>query len=232
MSTTLSILKWVFSILGFGMLALAVAIYQSDSEFVANAKSAVGVVTGFETHTSDGKVYYQPVIQFTAEGEEHRFVSSVGSGAKAFQKGESVNLLYTPGAPEEAKIDRFFHLWGGALIVAIFGVFFFSIGALMFLVGILKRRKKAALMRNGSTICAQIKSVERNARLSVNGRHPYVITCEWMNPETYSVHRFESENIWFDPTDYLTQGTINVFVKPGNLKVYYVDISFLPQMAS
>ncbi|MFY1667792.1 DUF3592 domain-containing protein [Pseudomonas sp. Pseu.R1] len=232
MNVILLILKWVFSIVGLGMLVMAVSSYKSDSEFLKGAASVVGVVEGFKTRVSEGVVYYQPVIKFAADSGEHSFVSSVGSNPAAYKKGESVNVLYKVHAPEEAKIDSFFSLWGDVVVEVLLGVVFFSIGAAMFLMGLLKRRKKAALMRRGASLCATITSVERNARFSVNGRHPYVITCEWTNPETYALHRFESEHIWFDPTVYVTQDKINVFVKPGNLKVYYVDISFLPPSAS
>ncbi|MNH47046.1 hypothetical protein D3C79_1101060 [compost metagenome] len=74
--------------------------------------------------------------------------------------------------------------------------------------------------------------MEWNTRISVNGRHPYVIRSQWLNPRTSEVHLFESDNIWFDPSDYLKDESISVFIDKKNPKKYHVDITFLPKIAA
>ncbi len=42
----------------------------------------------------------------------------------------------------------------------------------------------------------------------------------------------QSEDIWFDPVEFIKSKTIDVYVDPVNFKKYYMDISFLPHMES
>ncbi|MFJ3487341.1 DUF3592 domain-containing protein [Pseudomonas sp. NPDC090202] len=228
-----SLIKYIFLFLGIVTLVITAVTYQGRNDFLDSALPAEGIVVSFQVKRSDGSTYYNPVVEFAdRDGEKRSFVSSTGSNPPAYKKGESVDVLYAPHAPEEATINSFFELWGGVVISAILGTVFSSVGALMFLMARFKRKRKEQLMKIGVTVGAQLQSVERNGRFSMNGRNPYIITCQWTNPETYAIHRFESENIWFDPSEYITRETIDVYVKPGNLRVYYVDVSFLPEVAS
>ncbi|MNJ77778.1 hypothetical protein D3C77_753610 [compost metagenome] len=58
-----------------------------------------------------------------------------------------------------------------------------------------------------------------------------MIVCNWRNPVTQEVHRLESENIWYDPSDYINVSKVRVFVDKQNPRRYYMDISFLPKLA-
>jgi len=42
---------------------------------------------------------------------------------------------------------------------------------------------------------------------------------------------FRSENLWFDPSDHVTQEKIPVLVDEANMKKYWVDTTFLPKLA-
>ena len=88
------------------------------------------------------------------------------------------------------------------------------------------------MKRSGTPIKAKYESVEINRSLKVNGKRPYKIHAQWLNPETDEVHIFDSDNIWFDPTDYITDDEITVLIDKKNPKRYFVDTSFLPRMAS
>jgi hypothetical protein len=80
---------------------------------------------------------------------------------------------------------------------------------------------------------ADVVGVERDTRIKLNGRSPYRIVCQWLNPADQKVYRFESEPMWVDPTNYL-QGRkhLPVRVDPEQPKRrYWMDIAFLPQAA-
>jgi hypothetical protein len=94
-----------------------------------------------------------------------------------------------------------------------------------------KTRKRTSLRQAGMAVQARFQSVEVNYSLSVNGRNPYVICCQWLNPETQEVHMFESDNLWFNPSDHIRADSLTVFIEPGNPRKYHVDLSFLPRMA-
>jgi hypothetical protein len=65
----------------------------------------------------------------------------------------------------------------------------------------------------------------------VNGRSPYHIISQSPDPASNTVRVFESENIWFDPSEYIKEETIDVLVDPNNPRKYVMDISFLPKLA-
>jgi hypothetical protein len=67
--------------------------------------------------------------------------------------------------------------------------------------------------------------------LSVNDRHPFQIVTQWQNPSTSEIHVFESDNIWYDPSEFITNQRITVYIEKENPKKYWVDLSFLPKMA-
>ena len=58
-----------------------------------------------------------------------------------------------------------------------------------------------------------------------------MIVSQWQNPATSKLHIFESDNIWFDPTDFIKTDKIKVWIDRKNPKKYMVDLSFLPEVA-
>ena len=92
-----------------------------------------------------------------------------------------------------------------------------------------RAKKQQWLLENGQIIKAKLFSIELNQRINVNGRSPHVIMCQWQDPVTSQVHLFKSNNIWFNPSEFIDRSkTINVFCDPANMKSYVVDTSFLP----
>ncbi|MFK8332309.1 DUF3592 domain-containing protein [Pseudomonas sp. BJa5] len=228
----LSVIKYVFSTIGVLSLLGAAAAYKSSSDFLDEAVPASGKVVALVKSRSSDSVSFYPVIQFLdEEGRSFEFRSNAGSNPPTFLVGEEVRVLYAAEHPEDAKVDAFFALWGVSLVLAVIGGPFLFIGMLMVTIGRLRTRKHAYLQKNGVAIEAKFQSVERNFRLSVNGRNPYLIMCQWLNPQTSQVHMFQSENIWFDPSLYIKDESIRVLIERNNPKKYHVDISFLPKAA-
>ncbi|WP_100638443.1 DUF3592 domain-containing protein [Marinobacter salexigens] len=229
---TLNIIKYVFAFIGACMLAGAFASYSSTASFLERSETAQGtVVELIRSRSSDSNSYY-PVVQFTARnGREIEFQSSTGSYPAPYDRGEQVTVLYESTNPEDAVIDSFFSLWGVVLIVGILGSAFGLVGGGMMSYGLLKGRSKAYLQKNGVQIHASLQGVEQNTSLTVNGRNPFRIVCQWQHPQTRELHVFRSDNLWFDPTDHVNQEKVPVLVDEGNLKRYWVDTSFLPKLA-
>ncbi|MEM7019643.1 MAG: hypothetical protein AAF512_20190, partial [Pseudomonadota bacterium] len=117
---------------------------------------------------------------------------------------------------------------GAPLVMGFMGALFFLVGFSIILVGYFNVRKKRYLQQHGIAIQTKFHSTSINADIAVNGRHPWVIYTKWHEPGTNELHEFKSENLWFDPTEYIEQGEITVLIEKGNPKKYYVDVSFLP----
>jgi len=229
---TLTLIKYVFSALGVGMLVGAFLWYQHTKSFIAEAQRAEGSVVQLVASRSGDSVTYKPVVRFSAQtGEEIEFTSSSGSSPPSYAEGEKVPVLYRPSDPHNARIDGAFSLWGGALIVGGLGAIFFTIGAAMILFTRLKEKKIDYLRQHGTPIKADLQGIELNTSFHVNGRHPFRVLVQWQDPVTSELHIFRSDNLWFDPSRYVEGKEITVFMERNNPKKFHVDLSFLPKVA-
>ncbi|MGF7116402.1 hypothetical protein QF017_005927 [Pseudomonas laurylsulfatiphila] len=229
----ISVLKFGFSLVGIALLAGAMMLYKNTNNFLDNAVSETGTVVDLVKVRGDNSITYKPVVEFTArDGQKVEFTSSVSSNPPSHSVGEIVEVLYLPSNVQAAKINSYARLWGGFLVTLVLGVVFSLVGGLIFFVGMLRRRKKDHLQRNGVVVEATVQSVVNNYSVSINGKSPFMIQCQWLDPATSELHLFESENIWFDPSGFINDEKIKVFVERNNLKKYHVDISFLPKLKS
>lgn len=202
--------------------------YSNTQDFLSKAVVTEGTVTKLV-----GSKFYNPVVEFkTQSGRLVKFTSSFGSNPPSYSEGEVVEVIYQETSPEQARIKDFFSLWGVSIIFGGIGFVFFLIGIVIISVSVLKDKKIKYLKRNGIPVIARFQSVEVNNSLKVNGKKPYQICAHWQDPVTSELHIFNSENLWFDPTDYIKQSEITVLIEKDNPKNYYVDISFLPKVAS
>lgn len=228
----LTLFKYLSSIVGVTLLVGAIFFYKNTSDFLLSAVSAQGTIIDLVQSKNSELVSYPPLVRFIdADGQAVEFTSSTGVSAASYPLGDSVEVLYLPHNVEDAKIKGFFALWGAALLMAFLGAGLVLIGAVVFLFGMLRGRKKAYLQRSGVALEAQIQAVELNQSLSMNGQNPFVALCQWLSPATRQVQVFQNENIWFDPSPYIKQDAIKVLIEKDNPKKYYVGISFLPKQA-
>lgn len=136
---TLAVLKYFFTVAGVGMVLGGVLWYHSTSTFLHDAVRARGTVVDLLRSRSGDSTVYRPVLTFTTErGETIRFVSSSGSRPPGYSKGEEVAIWYRPAEPQNASVDGFFSLWGGALILGGLGSVFLLIGAALHFVRVLE----------------------------------------------------------------------------------------------
>jgi len=232
-----SIAKYLFVLVGAGMLIGAIGWHSSTRHFLARASRAHGTVVALLQHHSsnssnNSSITYSPVVRFNDGSQDVQFNSSSSSNPPSYNIGETVPVLYLASNPYNAKIDSFFALWGGSLILAVLGGAFLLVGGGLIYVPRQQARADDRLRHDGMPVQAQFQSVQFMSNIEVNGRNPYRVLAQWQDPKTSLVHVFASHNLWFDPTSYIKQKEIRVFIKRGNPKHYYVDLSFLPALAS
>jgi hypothetical protein len=229
---TIGVLQWVFLLIGAGLLVGAGLVASRTQSFLAGAESAPGKVVGMRPHRSDRGTTYAPVVEFQpASGARQTFEESTSTSPPAYRLGEAVEVLYDPSDPTDARLRGLFSLWGGSLILGGIGAVFALVGGGMLLSRRAARRSAEDLRLRGRRVQARFQAVERNGALRVNGRSPWRITCQWVDPATGLLHVFRSENLWFDPTDHIRTSELTVFVDPRNPKRHHVDLSFLPKLA-
>lgn len=228
---TFSILKYVFLVIGLALLTGAFFLYQNKKAFLEKADTAQGTVIELLQSRSDNSTTYKPLVSFkTKEGRQIEFTSSVSSNPPGYDEGETVEVLYDPADPKDANINGFASLWLGPLILGILGAVFSLVGFLIILFKNLKQRKSQYLLDNGRRIATKFESVQFNSSYEVNGRSPFQIYSQWLDTNTNELYVFKSDNIWFDPTDFIKTEEIKVMIDPHNPKKYFMDISFLPKV--
>ncbi|MBU0479916.1 MAG: DUF3592 domain-containing protein [Proteobacteria bacterium] len=132
------------AVIALGFLIGGWYLYLALQGFTGKALAAEGEVVRLESRRSAGSdsgPSYYPVVSFIAEsGKEVLFTDRIGMNPPLYQSGESVNVLYDPGHPDKAMIDR--GLFNCLPALALFGA-----GGLMgwwliaILAGVLRRRK-------------------------------------------------------------------------------------------
>ncbi len=227
------LIPWIFLIVGVIMLVLAYSIYTSTQQFLKVSVKAVGTVVEMKSvRDSDGDLTYKPVITYKDRtGLEHTFTSSTSSNPPSYRVGDKVELLYDPQKPEQPSINTWIDLYIGVLVLGILGGLFVLIPAFV-LYGMSRRQQKISwLKENGKLIEAKVNEVSLNQHYKVNGQSPYIIVAQWEDAATNTVQVFQSDNIWFDPTQYV-KDTIQVWIDPNDLKSYYVKTDFLPALVN
>ena len=230
---TLFFVKLMSLVVGIVLLVVSVLLLLNTKDFLSEAVVTQGTVLELIASRSSDSITYRPVVQFANEsGQLVNFTSSTGSNPPSYSPGQQVEVLYRPGERKSPRINSFFSLWGAEAIVAGIGTVFLLAGAILMWVPEFKYRKGETLKKNGVPIETDYQGVALNTRFSVNGRHPFQVITQWQNPATSQVHVFKSHNIWFDPSNYIHTDTITVFYEKGDLQHYYVDLSFLPKLAT
>ena len=138
----------ILTLVGIGALVGAYFLSDQTRTFLKVAAHTQGEVldlirepmTNKSGSRRESSTVYFPEIGFTtASGIRVEFKGSSGSSSPSYYRGQKVDILYDPAAPNNARINSWFELWGPSIIVGIFGIIFLLIGILpaLFLAAIL-----------------------------------------------------------------------------------------------
>lgn len=117
-------------------IALAVGFWAAHSlittiMFVNAAGTVDGEVEELIWHeNSDGENMAAPLVVFTVEGQRYYYTGSA-SHPPAFEVGESVEMLYNPNAPSDARINTLVQLYLWPFLKAVFFLAILSMGTAM-----------------------------------------------------------------------------------------------------
>ena len=234
MKKTLYKFQIIFGSIGFVMLFFAGYLYFKEKKFEQNAYKTVGEIVDFETHHSSsdsGGTMYAPKVSFVDRGTTYYCVSKTSSSNPDYEIGEKVEVLYEPNNPSKATIKGFLGQYLGVTILGGIGFVFSLFGLIPLIIRKKREALNAFLATNGRKIQAKNEGVSKNTSLTVNGRNPYLINAQYFDAVSNTIYTFESENIWFDPTDFIiNKEFFDIIVDPNNFKKYNFDVSFLPKV--
>ncbi|MBL0738359.1 DUF3592 domain-containing protein [Flavobacterium sp. GN10] len=221
MKNSISIMKYIFCIIGLIIWVQAFYIYKEKQTFLEKLSTVPGIVVD-EVETNS------PTISFvTKDGTQIQFTPDSNNNPLNYSPGEKVEVLYDPNNPKTAKLNAFFFLYLGILVVGIMGAIFVLVSFSFFRSDYLKRKKKHFLQQNGKRIVTRFKGLQLNMHVTVNSSHPYFICSKWLDSINNKTYVFKSEDIWLDPKDIVIPQEIEVLIDPLNPEEYYMDISFL-----
>ena len=221
-------LFFFFGIFAFvGTIALVLTLWFGYRSVVkaSSWESAPATLTGF---VGGGN----PVIEFSYQDQKRNFTSSFTSTDMVV--GETMEVHFPQGKPEEAEIKNFFNLWFLPLFFSIFALTFGGVGFF----GVSKQWKRMGAKRElfdeqkGKRLSLPISEVTQDFSYKVNGRSPFIIVSQWINPLTQEVHEFKSDYFWYNPATLLeNHKQVEVWVDENDPTRYYMDTSFLPKKA-
>jgi hypothetical protein len=101
----------------------AIALLLHTWHFTRNAQRTAGVVTELRAAGKDAsETIYAPTFQFhDASRTAHKVSSSFYSSPPEFQVGDKVQILYHRDAPQSARIDSYWQVWGFPSLLGIIG---------------------------------------------------------------------------------------------------------------
>jgi hypothetical protein len=226
----------IFSSVGTILLSVSAFLFIQEKQFIERAKITSGTVIEMGRSVSSssdnrGSVTYYPVVEFfTAGGKRIVFSSNFSSNPPAYEVGEKVEVYYEPEKPSGAEIKSFFSQWFAAILTGGMGLIFGTIGFVNLGIQFKKKRNNEWLQLNGKRIDTKIQSVGRDTFTKINGRSPFIIYSQWLNPQTREIHVFKSDSIMYDPREFLKGDSVPVWIDVNNYKKYQMDLSFLPKV--
>ena len=221
------------TVVGLGLLAEAGHLGWQTHLFLRTATAVQGEVRALMPERGNNGLLYKPVIAYEdAAGQARVYVAAVASNPPSYQEGEAATLLIAPPPSGEVRLDDFMSLWGGTAICGLIGGVFSLMALALWVVLRGRGRRAMRLQAEGHQVLARITSVELNEAFSMNGRHPWRIVCQWLDPQTRLLHRFESDAIWFDPSPFLSDETMPVWINPNDPREHHMDLRVLPRMAA
>lgn len=228
--TVRGLFKYFFAAFGFAAMVTAIVLYLDTASFMREAVSGQGTLENVRERRMGEKTVCEWVVRFhTEEGGLIEFSSRSGTRCSGVIMGDAVPILYLPAWPEEARIDNFFALWGGSIMGGLIGAVFFLIGGIWIAVVHRKRGRVARLMREGWRIDTEVEEVEHLTWIKVQHRHPYRVVTRGTDPLSGESCRFLSDYLWYDPSPYLQDVSVPVFIGRDDPRRYHMDLSFLPR---
>ena len=217
----------IFGSVGLVFAAVACWLYLADRSVAAGGVHPQGtLVEMVGSRDSDGSYSSRPVVEFVAaDGTRHRFASSVSTSPPAYSVGQRVDVIYPPGAPEDAILDGFVDRFLLPLIFGGIGTLFAAIGGGLVFAWLRRRRIVARLRASGLPIQARFVECYRDTSVKLNGRSPFRVVCEAVHPGTGKLHSFRSDPIWVDLSERLAGREVRVFVDPARPRQHAVDLS-------
>ena len=96
-------------------------------------------------------------------------------------------------------------------------------GIVFLIVELCKKRRSDALLASGHYILGEVVDIAANINVNVNGRYPYYIIVQYIDPRGVR-HIFKSPSLRIFRDPELIGKKVKVYVENDSFKHYYVDV--------
>lgn len=217
----------IFFIVGIAAILLGIFLFGKVFNY-SNTIDTVGTITKITSNRDyDGDTIYEVSISYSIDGKAYE--SKINGCPRDCHVGKQIDIYYDKDNPNRIgvkSLDMVFLIFPGL------GIIFVIIGGRGIL-GIVNAKKSLKrLKESGQLIYADYVETILNTSYKVNGRSPYKIICEWVDPTDGNYYKFKSKNIWTNPENIIEQKNITkfpVYINNNNKKKYVVDIDILEE---
>jgi hypothetical protein len=227
----------VFLTVGTCIFAFGLFIGTKNYEFVNSAQKTSATVIRLDVvHDSTSREdLYRPVFAFSLDGRTIEFPSQSSSRPAGFQEGETVDILYNPKNPKDAKVNSFDALWLGVIVALFLGLVSSLLGGFFLQRFFARKGLKKWLASNGKSVSVKISQVRQDTKYSLNGKNPFVIECQWNDENSGKVVTAVSDHLWFNPdiSGHAKVGSdIEVLLDPQDPSRNYIKVDHLRKVAA
>jgi hypothetical protein len=219
----------VLFIAGLALSGGGVYFLKEKMEFFNKSVQVEGEVVEIESIRGNKTLYY-PVITFQdLEGNTHTFTADTGASSSFdYTRGEKIMINYMKENPQIAKINSFKERWGLPLALMVAGIVILLSGGGKVYMQFFKAKLRRELPRTGT----RLQLPGRVELKTSKNKTEFVIISDWLNPEDSKMYAFASDKISYDPTSYIADRVMDVWIdRMSPKKKHYMDISFLPKKA-
>ena len=113
-----------------------------------NAAKVKGTVVELvEVRDDKNGLQWQPVVEYTYQGQKKKYASKQSSSPKPYEEGETVTMLINPDDPKDVCIDALGELYAGPMVLGImtipFAIIIFPICLIFLLLAIFVKKKES-----------------------------------------------------------------------------------------
>jgi hypothetical protein len=213
--------KILFVLCAIG-IAAGVYIYLEAKSFQKTAKVTVGTVV------NSGLSRYE--IRYTSDdGIERIYKGNQSSKGRTHHNGDETKVFYKTDDPDTVRISDGVK-FGKKMVfytslLLLFNVYSVYQGR--------KRDKSEYIFRTtGRKAEAQILKIDIDKTISIKGQNPYFLDCSWVDPITGREYTHTIRYVWKGPKILLAgRSSIDVYIDRNDPEKYFMDISFLGEVA-
>jgi hypothetical protein len=130
----------VFPLVGGLLFAIGLFLFIRTRIFLGKAQEVQGtVIEMIWSSSSDGGGGYSPKYQFrTISGQMITVQDSLSSSPPMFQVGQTIDVLYDPENPQDARIKKFWSLYFVSILLCGMGFIFGGIGIVLLIFSLME----------------------------------------------------------------------------------------------